>query len=77
AGFLAHRLALETAVPPLVICTSGPAHPPQHPAVLEAHHSRVPLIVQTADRPDELSGIRTNQTPLHTALYGVPTPHCL
>ena len=40
---------------PTVICvTSGTAAAELHPAVVEAHHARVPLIVCTADRPPEL-----------------------
>ena len=51
AGFLALGLAVETATPVLVITTSGTAVANLHPAVLEAHHSGVPIIHVTADRP--------------------------
>ena len=77
AGFLALGLAIETGVPALVICTSGTAVANLHPAVLEAHHSGVPLIVLTADRPVELRGIRSNQTTVQTGLFGVATRLCL
>ncbi|MEC5151985.1 thiamine pyrophosphate-binding protein [Cryobacterium sp. GrIS_2_6] len=77
AGFLALGLAVETGVPALVICTSGTAVANLHPAVLEAHHSGVPLIVLTADRPVELRGIRSNQTTVQTGLFGVATRLCL
>ncbi|TFB87299.1 2-succinyl-5-enolpyruvyl-6-hydroxy-3-cyclohexene-1-carboxylic-acid synthase [Cryobacterium algoricola] len=77
AGFLALGLAVETDVPALVICTSGTAVANLHPAVLEAHHSGVPVIVLTADRPVELRGIRSNQTTVQTGLFGVATRLCL
>ena len=47
-GFLALGLAVETASPVLIITTSGTAVANLHPAVLEAHHSGVPLIVLSA-----------------------------
>ena len=73
AGFLALGLALETGLPALVIMTSGTAVANLHPAVLEAHHSNVPLIVLSADRPEELRGIRSNQTTVQPGLFGVAT----
>ena len=39
-----------------IITTSGTAVANLHPAVLEAHHSGIPLILLTADRPAELRG---------------------
>ncbi|MGH9251531.1 MAG: 2-succinyl-5-enolpyruvyl-6-hydroxy-3-cyclohexene-1-carboxylic-acid synthase, partial [Acidimicrobiales bacterium] len=48
--------------PAAVVTTSGTAVANLHPAVLEAHHAGVPMIVLTADRPDELRGVRANQT---------------
>lgn len=71
AGFLALGLAIETATPVLVIMTSGTAVANLHPAVLEAHHSRVPLIVLSADRPAELRGIASNQTTHQPGMFGV------
>ncbi|MFO7691044.1 MAG: thiamine pyrophosphate-binding protein [Cryobacterium sp.] len=73
AGFLALGLAVETGVPALVIMTSGTAVANLHPAVLEAHHSNVPLIVLSADRPEELRGIRSNQTTVQPGIFGVTT----
>ncbi|PPF72673.1 2-succinyl-5-enolpyruvyl-6-hydroxy-3-cyclohexene-1-carboxylic-acid synthase [Rathayibacter sp. AY1E6] len=70
AGFLALGLALESGMPALVITTSGTATANLHPAVLEADASDVPMIVLTADRPDELRGIRSNQTAEQRELYG-------
>ncbi|HEY1104769.1 MAG TPA: thiamine pyrophosphate-binding protein, partial [Agromyces sp.] len=57
AGFLAIGLAVETGRPVAVVTTSGTAVANLHPAVLEAHHSGVPLVLLTSDRPAELRGI--------------------
>lgn len=62
AGFLALGIARETGIPAPVIVTSGTAVVNLLPAVSEAHHARVPMILLTADRPDELRGIRSSQT---------------
>lgn len=73
AGFLGLGLAVESRRPVLVVTTSGTAVANLHPAVLEAHHSGVPLIVLTADRPAELRGIRSNQTTHQPGIFGVAT----
>jgi 2-succinyl-5-enolpyruvyl-6-hydroxy-3-cyclohexene-1-carboxylate synthase len=70
AGFLALGIAAETRLPVLVITTSGTAVANLHPAALEAHHAGVPLILLTADRPDELRGIGSNQTTEQVGLFG-------
>ena len=70
AGFLALGLAVESGRPVLVITTSGTAVANLHPAVLEAHHSGVPLIVLNADRPEELRGIGSNQTTDQPGIFG-------
>ncbi|WP_353808475.1 2-succinyl-5-enolpyruvyl-6-hydroxy-3-cyclohexene-1-carboxylic-acid synthase [Agromyces sp. SYSU T00194] len=71
AGFLAIGLARESGRPAVVVTTSGTAVANLHPAVLEAHHSGVPLVVLTADRPAELQGIRANQTTVQPGIFGV------
>ncbi|MEN0084547.1 MAG: 2-succinyl-5-enolpyruvyl-6-hydroxy-3-cyclohexene-1-carboxylic-acid synthase [Leifsonia sp.] len=68
-GFLALGLARETGAPAVVITTSGTATANLHPAVLEAHEAGIPLIVVTGDRPEELRGIRSNQTTHQDGLY--------
>ncbi|MFT2818152.1 2-succinyl-5-enolpyruvyl-6-hydroxy-3-cyclohexene-1-carboxylic-acid synthase [Leifsonia sp. A12D58] len=73
AGFFALGLAVESGMPALVITTSGTAVANLHPAVLEAHHSYVPMILLTADRPDELRGIRANQTTIQPGIYADAT----
>lgn len=70
AGFTALGLGIETGAPTVVITTSGSAPAHLHPAVLEAHHGRVPLIVISADRPHEMRGIRANQTTVQPGLFG-------
>ncbi|MWV49045.1 2-succinyl-5-enolpyruvyl-6-hydroxy-3-cyclohexene-1-carboxylic-acid synthase [Rathayibacter sp. VKM Ac-2803] len=75
AGFLALGLALESGRPAVVLTTSGTATANLHPAVLEADASDVPLIVLTADRPEELRGIRSNQTTDQRDLFGRAVRH--
>ncbi|CAN5519259.1 2-succinyl-5-enolpyruvyl-6-hydroxy-3-cyclohexene-1-carboxylic-acid synthase [soil metagenome] len=70
AGFLAVGLAVESGHPVVVVTTSGTAVAELHPAVLEAAHSGVPLIVLTADRPVELLGIGANQTTQQAGIFG-------
>ncbi|MGI9824309.1 2-succinyl-5-enolpyruvyl-6-hydroxy-3-cyclohexene-1-carboxylic-acid synthase [Agromyces sp. Marseille-Q5079] len=70
AGFLALGLAVESGRPAVVVVTSGTAVANLHPAVLEAHHSGVPLIVCAADRPATMRGIRANQTTLQPGIFG-------
>ena len=54
AGFLALGLAKASGRPVAVVTTSGTAVANLHPAVLEASHSHVPLVVVSADRPAAL-----------------------
>ncbi|MGE3194129.1 MAG: 2-succinyl-5-enolpyruvyl-6-hydroxy-3-cyclohexene-1-carboxylic-acid synthase [Microbacteriaceae bacterium] len=70
AGFLAIGLAVESGLPVAVITTSGTAVAELHPAVLEAAHSGVPLILLTADRPPELIGIGANQATVQPGMFG-------
>ena len=70
AGFLTLGLAVETGRPAVVITTSGTAVAELHPAVLEAAHAGVPLIVLSADRPAELRGIGSNQTTVQPGMFG-------
>ncbi|KAB7746436.1 2-succinyl-5-enolpyruvyl-6-hydroxy-3-cyclohexene-1-carboxylic-acid synthase [Nostocoides sp. F2B08] len=70
AGFLALGLAKVARVPAAVVTTSGTAVANLHPAVLEAHHGLVPLVVLSADRPPELRGIGANQTTVQPGMFG-------
>lgn len=70
ASFFALGLGRATGRPSVVLCTSGTAGANFHPAVLEAHHGRVPLIVCTADRPPELRDTGAGQTVDQLKLFG-------
>ena len=70
ASFFALGLARASGRPAILLCTSGTAAANFHPAVLEAHHGRVPMIVATADRPPELRDTGAGQTLDQAKLYG-------
>lgn len=79
AGFLALGLAAgtgfrgeqrENPVPVAVVCTSGTAAANLHPAVAEAWHSGLPVILLTTDRPPDLRAARASQTIDQHDLYG-------
>lgn len=61
-GFFALGLAKGIGKPAAVITTSGTAAGNLLPSVMEAHHSCIPLIILTADRPPELRDCSANQT---------------
>ena len=70
AGFLALGIAAHSHRPVLVISTSGSAPGHYLPALLEAKHSGIPLIVLSADRPSELRGVGANQTTRQPGMFG-------
>jgi 2-succinyl-5-enolpyruvyl-6-hydroxy-3-cyclohexene-1-carboxylate synthase len=70
AGFRALGIGLASGRPAIVCCTSGTAAVNLHPAVVEAHHGRVPLLVCTADRPAELRDWGAGQTIDQAGLFG-------
>ena len=70
AGFFALGIAQASGRPCVVLTTSGTAAAELHPAVVEAHQARVPLVVCTADRPADLHGISAPQTIVQRGLYG-------
>ena len=70
AAFLALGLAKLTGAPVPVFTTSGTAVANLHPAVLEASHAAVPLIIVSSDRPAELQGAGANQTTDQGRLFG-------
>jgi 2-succinyl-5-enolpyruvyl-6-hydroxy-3-cyclohexene-1-carboxylate synthase len=70
ASFFALGLAKASGRPVALLCTSGTAAANFHPAVLEAHHARVPLLVCTADRPPELRDTGAGQAVDQSKLYG-------
>ncbi len=70
ASFFALGAAKASGRPAVVLCTSGTAAAEFHPAVLEAFHARVPMIVCTADRPPELRDTGAGQAVDQLKLYG-------
>ena len=74
AGFLALGLT-KVGARAAVICTSGTAVANLHPAVLEAAHAGLPLVVVTADRPARLRGTGANQTTDQVGIFGPLVPH--
>lgn len=62
AAFFALGITKATQHPAVVVCTSGTAVANYYPAFLEAHHSDLPLIVLSADRPERLRFTGANQT---------------
>lgn len=70
AAFFAMGIAKQTKRPVALVCTSGTAAANYFPAIVEAHYSRVPLIVLTADRPHELRDIGAPQAIEQIKLYG-------
>lgn len=69
AGFMAVGLARTGALPAIVV-TSGTAVAELAPAVLEASHARLPLLVVSADRPGELRGVGASQATDQSRLFG-------
>ncbi len=75
AAFTALGLGLPSddgarSAPALLLCTSGTAAANFLPAVAEAGLSEIPMIVLTADRPEELRGVGAPQTIDQIELYG-------
>lgn len=75
AGFMAVGLAKGHAArgrarAVAVVTTSGTAVGNLMPAVMEAHHAGLPLVVISADRPAELRGVGANQTTEQTGIFG-------
>lgn len=70
ASFYALGIAKATGLPVALICTSGTAAANYLPAIIEAHYSRVPLIVLTADRPPELRDCAAGQAIDQQKIFG-------
>lgn len=70
AAFFALGAAKAARLPAVLVCTSGTAAAHYFPAIIEARHARVPLIVITADRPPELRGASSPQTIDQIKLFG-------
>jgi len=70
AGFVALGIGKVTGVPAAIVTTSGTAVANLLPAVIEAHYSRVPMLVLTADRPPRLRDVGANQTIRQPGIFG-------
>ena len=77
AGFTALGMSLATSRPVAIVTTSGTAVGELLPAVMEANHAAVPLVVVSADRPEELRGTGANQTTDQAGLFGVHVRYCV
>lgn len=69
-GFYALGIAKSTKSPVVILVTTGTAVANLFPAVMEAHLSRIPLIILSADRPPELRDCGANQTADHVKFFG-------
>lgn len=70
AAFFALGLAKATNTPVALVCTSGTAAANYLPAIIEAHYAKIPLIVITADRPQELRDCSAGQAIDQQKIYG-------
>ncbi|MCH4249644.1 MAG: 2-succinyl-5-enolpyruvyl-6-hydroxy-3-cyclohexene-1-carboxylic-acid synthase [Microbacteriaceae bacterium] len=71
AGFLALGMVRASGFPVAVVTTSGSAIGHLVPAVMEAAHEGLPLVLLTCDRPEELLGIGANQATAQDQVFGV------
>jgi len=62
AAFFAMGIAQQTQKPVAVVCTSGSAVLNYYPAVAEAFYSQIPLVILSADRPQNKIDIGDGQT---------------
>lgn len=69
AGFVALGIAQQTELPVVVICTSGTASLNLAPAIAEAYYQKVPLVILTADRPEEWIDQQDGQAMRQRELY--------
>jgi 2-succinyl-5-enolpyruvyl-6-hydroxy-3-cyclohexene-1-carboxylate synthase len=69
AAYFALGIAIQTQQPVAIICTSGTAALNFAPAIAEAHYQNIPLVVLTADRPDEWIDQADGQTIRQQNIY--------
>lgn len=62
AAFVALGMAQQTQKPVALVCTSGSALLNYYPAISEAFYSDIPLVILSADRPENLLEIGDGQT---------------
>ena len=69
AAYFALGIALQSAEPVALVCTSGTAVLNFAPAISEAYYQNLPLLVFTADRPAEMIDQADGQTLRQTNIY--------
>lgn len=62
AAFFALGMAIRTAKPVAITCTSGSAVLNYAPAISEAYYQKIPLLILTADRPSHMIDVGDGQT---------------
>ena len=70
SAFFALGIGKATNRPAAAVCTSGTAAAEFLPAAVEGSMARVPLLLLTADRPQELRGVGANQAIDQRKLFG-------
>lgn len=70
AAFYALGMAQQIGKPVVICCTSGSASVNYFPAITEAYYQGIPLIVITADRPQEWINQGDGQTIMQEGIYG-------
>ena len=76
-GFYALGRSQNTQSPVAVIVTSGTAVAELLPAVMEAHYTRTPLIVISADRPRRMRGTGAPQTVDQVGIFTTYVESCV
>jgi len=69
AAFFALGIAQQTRHTVAITCTSGSAALNYAPAIAEAYYQKIPLLILTADRPEELVDVGDGQTIRQKNLY--------
>lgn len=69
AAFFALGMAQSKKKPVAVCCTSGTASANYYPAIIEAFYQNIPLLVLTADRPENFVDIFDGQTIRQKEIY--------
>jgi len=70
AAFIALGISHQTKMPAVLVCTSGSAAYNFAPAVAEAYYARIPLLIFTADRPEEWIDQMDGQAIRQKNIYG-------
>lgn len=69
AAFFALGMAKRSGTPVIISCTSGTAALNYAPAIAEAYHQHIPLLILTADRPQEWIGHGEGQSMNQNKVY--------